>query len=71
MMWSSLAAKMASRGCAISVAAASLGNAALANVPNQGQATLAMAPRVVQVHTFPGWPTRPERPDEITPREGL
>eukprot|EP00955_Chlamydomonas_euryale_P086716 364238-Chlamydomonas_euryale.AAC.8 len=56
------------RGRAISVAAASLGNAALANAPKQGGglATLAMGPRVVDVHTLPGWPTRPERPNAIT-----
>eukprot|EP00955_Chlamydomonas_euryale_P009393 100420-Chlamydomonas_euryale.AAC.1 len=36
MTHSALAAKMASWGCASSVAAASLGNAALANEPKQG-----------------------------------
>eukprot|EP00955_Chlamydomonas_euryale_P056831 356567-Chlamydomonas_euryale.AAC.1 len=62
---------MASGGRAISVPATSLGNAALANTPKQGGATLAMGPRVVDVHALPGWPTRPERPNGITPETAL
>eukprot|EP00955_Chlamydomonas_euryale_P059543 357412-Chlamydomonas_euryale.AAC.2 len=67
MTRSALAAKMASRGRVISVAAASLGNAALANAPMQRGATLAMGSRIVDVHTLPGWPTRPARSNGITP----
>eukprot|EP00955_Chlamydomonas_euryale_P113534 366225-Chlamydomonas_euryale.AAC.13 len=62
MTRSALAAKMASGGHAISVAAARLGNAALANAPKQAKgATLAtrMGPLAVDVHTLPGGPTRP------------
>eukprot|EP00955_Chlamydomonas_euryale_P020209 214647-Chlamydomonas_euryale.AAC.2 len=67
MTRSALAAKKASWGRAISVAAASLGNVAFANAPKRGAATLAMGLRVVDVHTLPGCPTQPERPDRITP----
>eukprot|EP00955_Chlamydomonas_euryale_P000007 42-Chlamydomonas_euryale.AAC.3 len=68
-MRSALAAKTALGGRAISIAAASLGNAASANAPKRGgAATLAMGPRIVNVHTLPGCPTQPERPDRITPK---
>eukprot|EP00955_Chlamydomonas_euryale_P078587 363172-Chlamydomonas_euryale.AAC.8 len=57
MTRSALAAKMACRGRAISIAAASLGDAALANTPKQGgRPTLAIDPR---------WPKRPECPNGI------
>eukprot|EP00955_Chlamydomonas_euryale_P092794 364741-Chlamydomonas_euryale.AAC.24 len=66
MTRSALAVKMPSGGRAVSVAAWATQRWPTSQ-STRGGPTLAMGPSIVDVHTLPGWPTRLERPDGITP----